>query len=34
MLAEAEHFYVLDDDHLVVFFGEERAFEEGFGISW
>ena len=32
MLAEAEHFYVFDDDHFVVDDGEERAFEQGFGI--
>ncbi len=32
VLAEAEHFYVFDDDHLVVGDGEERAFEQGFGI--
>jgi hypothetical protein len=27
MLAQAEHFHVFDDDHLVIFFVEERAFE-------
>ena len=32
VLAEAEHFYVLDDHHFVVGDGEERAFEQGFGI--
>src|SRR5579863_10507606 len=32
VLAEAEHFDVFDDDHFVVGFGEERAFEQGFGI--
>jgi hypothetical protein len=32
VLTEAEHFYVFDDDHLVVFFVKERAFEQGFGI--
>jgi hypothetical protein len=32
MLAEAEHFDVFDDDHFVVGDGEERAFEQGFGI--
>src|SRR6202050_1375124 len=32
VLAEAEHFYVFDDDHLVVVDGEERAFEQGLGI--
>ena len=32
MFAEAEHFYVFDDDHFVVGDGEERAFEQGFGV--
>src|ERR1700758_5164632 len=32
VLAQAEHFDVFDDDHLVVGDGEERAFEQGFGI--
>jgi len=32
VLAEAEHFDVLDDDHLVIRDGEERAFQQGFGI--
>jgi len=32
VLAEAEHFHIFDDDHLVIFFVEERALEEGFGV--
>ncbi len=32
VLAEAEHFDVFDDYHLVVGDGEERAFEQGLGI--
>src|SRR5580704_11314583 len=32
VLAQAEHFYVFDDDHLVVIDGEERAFEQGLGV--
>jgi len=32
VLAEAEHFDVLDDDHFVVGDGEERAFEQSFGV--
>ena len=32
VLAEAEHFDVLDDYHLVVGDGEERALEQGLGI--
>ncbi len=32
MLTEAEHFDVLDDDHLVVSDGEECALEQSFGI--
>ncbi len=32
VLAEAEHFDVFDDDHLVVGDGEEGAFEQGFGV--
>src|ERR1700722_7085327 len=32
MFAEAEHFNVFDDDHLVVADGEERAFEQGLRI--
>ncbi len=32
VLAEAEHFDVFDDDHFIVGFGEEGAFEQGFGV--
>ena len=32
VLAEAEHFDVFDDDHFVVGDGEERAFEQSFGV--
>ena len=32
VLAEAEHFDVFHDDHLVVINGEQRALEQSFGI--
>src|SRR5258708_6443565 len=32
VLAQAEHFDVFDDDHLVVGDAEERAFKQGLGI--
>ena len=32
VLAEAEDLDVFDDNHLVVVHGEERAFEQGFGV--
>jgi len=32
VFTQAEHFDVFDDDHFVVADGEERAFEQGFGI--
>ncbi len=32
VFAEAEHLDVFDDYHFVVGFGEERGFEQGFGV--